>query len=543
MEVNPVAGAAGCRARFGDNKRSEGGAVRPQDENTTTAMPGPRIALGAFMLESNAHSPVATREEFAANYWLAGAAMQADWESAHPLCPMTLSGFIEAMSDGGEWTPLPLAGASVGASGPVEHGFFLEVAGEIESRLRAALPVDGVYLSLHGAAIGTGEVDPDGAILERVRRVVGPSVPVIATLDLHANVSEKMVREASVLVAYRTNPHVDMAERGAECAQLMRECLAGARPTAALVRLPLIPPSVTQNTKSGPYADILAYGQSRIDARVMNVSISSGFSLGDTPKNGMSVVVTTRDDAALARRSAREIAGKAWDDRHRYVPNLTSLEDATAMALACGRDATRPALLFADVADNPGGGGRGNTVWILQSFVEAGVQGALLGIFFDPPLAAEAHALGVGSRFHARFNRDEAHPLSGKFEHEAVVERLHEGTIIGRRGISAGHTIVLGKMALLRVGGLRVVVVSVRQQCKDTAMFEEMGVDIGAARSVIVKSRGHFRAAFDLHFPDDRIVEVDVPGLTTPVLSRVPYRDVPRPIYPLDPDMQWSPPA
>ncbi len=98
-------------------------------------------------------------------------------------------------------------------------------------------------------------------------------------------------------------------------------------------------------------------------------------------------------------------------------------------------------------------------------------------------------------------------------------------------------------MALLRVGGVRVVVVSVRQQCKDTAMFEELGLDIAAARSVIVKSRGHFRAAFDLHFPDERIVEVDVPGLTTPVLSRVPFRDVPRPIYPLDPDMQWSPPA
>jgi len=506
-------------------------------------MSTPRIAVGAFMLESNAHSPVATREEFAANYHLEGAAMQADWEGAHPRCPMTLSGFVAAMSAAGQWTPLPLLGASVGASGPVEHAYFLEIADGIASRLRAALPVDGVYLSLHGAAIGTQEVDPDGVILERVRRVVGPDVPVLATLDLHANVSEKMVHEADVLVAYRTNPHVDMAERGAECAQLMRECLAGARPTAAFVKLPLIPPSVTQNTKSGPYADLLAFGQAKIDARVMNVSISSGFSLGDTPKNGMSVIVTTRNDAALATRLAREIAQRAWDERHRYVPNLISLEDATTMALACGRDASRPALLFADVADNPGGGGRGNTVWILKSFVEAGVEGAILGIFFDPLLAAEAHTLGVGARFVARFNRDETNELSGRFEHEALVERLHHGNIVGRRGISAGHTIVLGKMALLRVDSVRVVVVSVRQQCKDTAMFEALGLDIAAARSVIVKSRGHFRAAFDLHFPDGQIMEVDVPGLTTPVLSRVPWRSVPRPIYPLDPDLQWSPPA
>lgn len=147
------------------------------------------------------------------------------------------------------------------------------MADGIASRLRAALPVDGVFLSLHGAAIGTGEVDPDGVILERVRELVGPDVPVIATLDLHANVSRRMVDAASVLVAYRTNPHVDMHERGEESARLMREMLAGTKAAAGFVKLPMIPPSVTQNTKSGPYADIIAYGQSKIDGRVMNVSV------------------------------------------------------------------------------------------------------------------------------------------------------------------------------------------------------------------------------------------------------------------------------
>jgi microcystin degradation protein MlrC len=212
------------------------------------------------------------------------------------------------------------------------------------------------------------------------------------------------------------------------------------------------------------------------------------------------------------------------------------------MAVACGTDASKPALLFADVADNPGGGGRGNTVWILKSYYEAKVEGALLGIFFDPELAAEAHRLGQGASFHAQFNRSETHPLSGQFAADAVVEGLHDGNIVGTRGISAGHGITLGPMVLLRVAGIRVVVVSVRQQCKDTAMFEAFGIDIAQARSVIVKSRGHFRAAFDLLFSDERIIEVDVPGLTTPILSRVPYRNVPRPIFPLDADTAWNPP-
>lgn len=492
------------------------------------------------MLESNGHSPVATREEFAANFIAQGAELEADWNSEHPLSPLTLTGFVEAMNAAGAWSPLPLYCSMVGASGPVDHAYFVEVIDALERGLRAALPVDGVFLSLHGGAIGTREDDPEGAILERLRSVVGPKVPIVATLDLHANVSRKMVDNADALVAYRTNPHVDMAERGAECAGLLREMLAGVEGTAAFVKLPFIPPSVAQNTKSGPYADIIAYGQSKLDSRVMNVSVVSGFSLGDSVKNGMSVVVTTRGDRALAESLARDIGQKAWDDRGRYVPNLTSLEDATRMALACGEDPSLPPLLFADVADNPGGGGRGNTVWILEAFHKAGVQGALLGVFYDPVLAAQAHSRGRLAKFKARFNRDESHPLSGKFEAEVEVIGLNDGQIIGKRGIAAGHTINLGKMALLMVGGIRVVVISVRQQCKDTAMFECFGIDIAQARSVVVKSRGHFRAAFDIFFPDDRIIEVDAPGLTTPILTRVPYRNVPRPIFPLDPEMTWQ---
>ena len=492
------------------------------------------------MLESNGRSPLATREEFAQNFIAYGAGLESDWKSDHPRAPLTLTGFVDAMNASGPWTALPLMCAMVGASGPVEERFFNEVVEEHGERLRAALPVDGVFLSLHGGAIGVAEDDPEGAILERMRAVVGPSIPILATLDLHANVSRKMVENASALVAYRTNPHVDMAERGAECAALMREMLGGVRSAAAFVKLPFIPPSVAQNTKSGPYADIIAYGQSKVDRRVMNVSVVSGFSLGDSVKNGMSVIVTTRGDGPLARALARDIAQKAWDDRKRYVPRLTSLEDATRMALECGRDPTRPALLFADVADNPGGGGRGNTVWILEAFHNAGVQGVLLGIVYDPVLAAEARSRGKGTRFRARFNRDETHELSGRFEAEAEVLGLHDGNLVGERGISAGHTINLGSMALLQVGGIRVVVVSVRQQAKDTVMFECFGIPIAQARSVVVKSRGHFRAAFDLLFSDDRIIEVDVPGLTTPILTRVPYRNVPRPIYPLDPEMTWT---
>jgi microcystin degradation protein MlrC len=501
----------------------------------------PRIALGAFMLESNGHAPPATRAEFEAGCWLEGAALATDLSRPAPRAPTALTGFIRAMDGGRPWVPVPLVAAAAGASGPMEQDVFDDLVHRIEHGLRGSLPLDGVFLSLHGAASATVEVDPDGVLLARVRAVVGPDVPVIATLDLHANVSRAMVDHADVLIAFVTNPHVDMAERGAEAAAAMRAMLGGMRPRAGFVKLPMIPPATSQNTDAGPYADAIAFGRSFLDDQVMNVSISSGFSLGDTPKNGLSVVVTTRTDAARAQAVAADIARFIWSSRGRWTARLLPLAEAVRRARQVGADPHTAPLLFADVADNPGGGGRGNTVWILEAFHAADVQGAVLGVFNDPELAAEAHLLGPGARFTAHFNRVETNHFSHSFVAEAEVLALHEGRIVGRRGIYAGREVDMGPMALLRIGGLRVAVATQRRQLCEPAMLEALGVDIGALRSLVVKSRGHFRAGFDERFTPDRILEVDVPGLTTVMLDRVPWRAVPRPIWPLDPEMDWAP--
>jgi len=505
-------------------------------------MPTPRIALAGFMLESNGHSPVATKAEFEALGYFGGNALAEDLAKANPRNSATMTGFVEGMNGGRDWTMVPIVSAYGGASGPVDQAFFEEFVAKLAAGFKAAMPLDGVFLSLHGAATATGDVDPDATVLRAVRGIVGSDVPILATLDLHANVSQAMVDLADVMSSYLTNPHVDMRERGIECAAIMRAMLGGMRPKSAFVKLPLIPPSVTQNTKSGPYADIIKYGQSKLDHEILNVSICSGFSLGDTPKNGMSITVAACTSAERAREVAIDIAKTCWADRQRYVPKMTSIEDATRMAVAAGKDPKRPSLLFADVADNPGGGGRGNTAWILEAFHKAGAEGVLLGIFNDPALADEAHAKGKGATFAARFNRDETDQFSKPFTAEATVEAIHDGNVVGRRGVVAGRQLHYGRTALLKVGGIKVVVISIRQQCCDPIAFEMFGLDIAKARSVIVKSRGHFRAGFDEFFPDDRIIEVDVPGLTTPVLSRVPYRNVPRPIFPLDPDTSWTPP-
>ena len=232
----------------------------------------PRIAIGSFMLESNAHSPVSTRGEFAQNVLVEPEHLLADLASAHPKSPGCLAGFYDGMQRIGDWTPVAMIAAAVGASGPIDQDWFDEIVASMIASLKRALaegPLDAVFLSLHGAAIATVEVDPDGALLAAVRAVVGDSVPILATLDLHGNVSSAMVQHADYLSAYLTNPHVDTHERGAECARALHDALMrGQRWHRAFVKLPFIPPSVTQNTErkpgaNTPYGDISFWPEPR----------------------------------------------------------------------------------------------------------------------------------------------------------------------------------------------------------------------------------------------------------------------------------------
>jgi microcystin degradation protein MlrC len=311
----------------------------------------------------------------------------------------------------------------------------------------------------------------------------------------------------------------------------------------AFIRLPLTPPSVTLLTAEGPYADLMDYGQTLVGGPVANVSIAGGFVFGDMPKCGLTITVTARSDLTAARRTALAIARRGWAERERYARVLMSVDEAVAAARDAATGASG-AIILADTADNPGGGGRGNTAWLLDALHTARVPDVVLGVFVDPALAADAHAAGIGQRLHAVFNRQES-AFSRRFEAEAVIEAVSDGSAIGRRGVSAGRRFNLGPAALLRLegSGMRVVVGSLRRQLAEPMMLEMFGIDIAAIKCLVVKSRGHFRAGFDEFFPPERIHEVDAPGLTSPILRNFAWKRLPRPVFPLDPDTVWQEPA
>ncbi|ANN78374.1 M81 family metallopeptidase [Bordetella flabilis] len=502
-----------------------------------------RIALLGFAIESNRFAPVATRDDFEARAYLAGDDLMRDARSPAPRMTPEIPAFVRRMDSTGAWTPVPILFTNAESGGPVEHGFFADTLAQFETRLRAALPVDAVYICEHGAAITTQEDDPDGLVFACVRRIVGPHVPVVATVDLHANISDRMVDEVDTLISYRRNPHVDMAERGAEAADVLRELVAGMRVEVAHVRLPVCAPPTQLLTApgTGPYADMIQKAEALADPQIVNVSAVGGFAYGDTPKNGLTVLVTTRGDADLAARTALDLATPAWRDRAAFFPHLTSMDDAVSLAVAAGQHPERPPVLLADVADNPGGGARGNTPFLLRALIEAGAQGVIMGVVTDAELAADAHACGRGGTLQARLNRSETTRYSEPFEATATVLALHGGKGVGRRGQLAGCSFDLGPSALLAMGGVKVVVITHRHQCHEPSFFEMFGLDIAAARTVVVKSRGHFRAAFDEFFPPERIYSVDAPGLTSPILARFDFGRLPRPVVPLDPDTGWTP--
>ena len=447
----------------------------------------PRIAILGFSIECNKFAPPATKAHFLARTYLEGDDIVTEARGATPTMLPETPGFVAAMDAAGPWQPIGVALAMSEPNGPVEHEFFKELLATIERLLTAALPVDGVYICAHGAAVTTEEDDPEGVLFELVRRIVGPEVPVVATFDLHANVSDRMVETIDAFVGYRTNPHLDMRERGAEAAAILRDLLAGMETELVRVRLPIVPPTVTLLTASGPYAEMIALGQRRqaeIGPAVVNVSAMGGFAYSDTAKNGLTVVVTARrGERETAADLAREIARCGWDNRARFYPTLTSLKEAVAKALVASRDPSLPALCFADVADNPGGGGRGNTMYLLRAFFEAGVKGVMFGVIYDPDLAAEAHRHGLHYHFEARFNRSETTNFSEPWTAPTRVAALSDGNCVGRRGIYAGLRLALGPCAALAIGGIIVVVVSHRVQCADPVFFEMMGLDIAKARA------------------------------------------------------------
>ncbi|HAA93034.1 MAG TPA: MlrC family protein 3 [Rhodospirillaceae bacterium] len=500
-----------------------------------------RIGIVSIMLEVNSFCPVTTEEDFKKSCYLVGEEILEEAAKDAPILAREIKPFIKTMNETGDWTPVPTICTYYEPWGPIDEGFFKRYLADVRKMLEDAAPLDGVYICNHGAMAATHDEDPDGELYEMVRDVVGPEIPVVVTVDLHANISERMIDNADIIISYKTNPHVDQPERATEAAHILRRMLEGERFAKARVRLPITPPSVRLLTAPrGTYADAIRAATKAQEENddLVSVSVVGSFSFADLSKCGLTAMAYG-EQAAVDEITDR-LAPEIWAGREDFLVRLTPIEDAVAQAVAAGQSGGAKKVCLADVADNPGGGGCGNTTGLLLPLIEAGVENVCFGLFSDPAVAAEAHENGIGAKFEATFNREPAYDFTETFTREVEVLALSDGFVPGRRGCRAGRTMKIGPAAALKLGGMTLLVISRRMQMYDPALIEAFGLDIASFSTVALKSRGHFRAGFDIFFENDEIFEVDAPGMTTPVLTRFDWKALPRPCYPVDEDAVWD---
>ena len=403
-------------------------------------------------------------------------------------------GFINAaLAQGHTVRTVIWAGASPSAH--VTRDAYERIAGEIVDAARAG-GFDAIYLDLHGAMVAEHLDDGEGELLARVRALVGPGLPVVASLDLHANVTAQMLREADALAAFRTYPHVDMAVTGEHAARLLAaRVAAGGKWVRAERRLPFLIPINGMCTmlqpSQGVYQELERLEQT---PGVASISFAPGFPAADFPECGP-VVWAYGTDADAVERVTEALYQRVLELEPQWSPDFLAPADAVKRAQALAAGASRP-VVIADTQDNPGAGGDTNTTGMLRALVEANAQNAALGLFYDPEAVRQATAAGIGNKVRLRLGGQSGVAGDAPFEGEFVVETLSPGKLRFDGPMMNGMDVDLEAVAGLRLGGVRVVVSATKTQMLDRNLFRVGGVQPEEMAILVVKSSVHFRADF-----------------------------------------------
>lgn len=488
-----------------------------------------RIAIGGIIHETHTFAPERTDlDSFARQGVYTDDALIQHFTGS----PTAIGGTLEGLSRAA-YTALPLLYAAAMPAGIVTRAAYTTLVEDLLTRLANAGHIDGVLLMLHGAMVAEEQDDCEGEILERARAIVGPTTPLIATLDMHGNVSPAMVDATDALVAFDTNPHLDTFERGLEAAAILVRMLEdGLRPVQALQHPPLLLSALTTWTQQLPLRAVHARAQTwERDPRVVAISVMGGFAYADTPHSGMSVIVTTDGDRALAHTIAGDLATCAMDERQAAAYYGVAVDAAIQQAL----DVEAGPVILADIGDNIGGGSPGDGTILLHALIAAQAQGAVI-VLADPEAVDAATRAGIGATVELLVGGKADHMHGDPVALTGTVERLTDGnfTTAGTDHFAQiyGRTVAMGRCAVVVSDGVRLLLTERKTPPGDLMQLRSQGIIPEEQRIIVVKSAVAFRGAYE---PIAKaIIEVDTPGLCTADLRRFTYRKLPRPIFPLD---------
>ncbi len=446
----------------------------------------------------------------------------------------SFAGFFDGAEKHG-YLLVPIVAVWATPSGTVTADALTTLVDDLVAAIAATRP-DGVLLALHGAMVSEVDDDADGWLLQRVRETVGADVPIVATLDLHANISQRMVDYADILIGYDTYPHVDQRERARDASDLIvRLIRKEIRPTPSLVKPPMMPTSQRMTTGNEPMASIMALAD-EIEGRrgVLNVTVAGGFPPANTADTGMSVLVTTDNNPALAASVSNELARFAWERRSQFLGGVATWQDA---ADAIRGNPGGP-LVLVDIGDNPWTGGPGDSAELLRFLLAEGVSRAALASIVDPQAVQRCIAAGPGAtvRLELGGHVDGRHgePLAV----EGYVRLISDGRYRNLGPMHAGVEVNLGPSVVLVVDGIEVLVTTFAETPIDLNVFRAHGIEPTDRNVVALKGKGHFRAAFEPIA--SRVVLVEGPGITGADLQRLNFTKLTRPIWPIDTSVEWD---
>lgn len=491
-----------------------------------------RIAIGCFAQESHSFSPVpGSWQHFGPQEVQRGPAMFEGLSGAR----IELSGALQvARQPEIELLPLLAARASSSA-GPMLDEVFQTLRDELLAALQASMPLDGVLLILHGAMLTQSCPDASGALLEAARAIIGPQVPLVASLDLHANVTRRMAAQASALVGYHTAPHVDMYETGQRAMRLLVDSVAGrVRPRMAWRYLPMILPAENGCTTHGPLAEVMTRAEAiSRQPGILDVSVFSVQPWLDVPEVGCSVVVVGDGEAQRVGQAAESLADEFWRRRTAFEVSLVP----TAQAIRRALDSARHPFVLADSADAPSSGAPGDSTVVLSELLRADPQRDCLLNIVDPPAVAAMLQAGVGQQVTLRLGAGFSQSFYQPLEVTGYVQLLSDGDFVhkgpGFRGVVSHR----GRTGVLRIGRIYLVVMERPVIQWDPELYRSLGLEPADAQIVVVKSPAAFRAAYEPLAAE--ILILDAPGVCSPNLRSLPFRRVRRPLYPLDEIEDW----
>jgi len=441
-----------------------------------------------------------------------------------------LGGFFDVLDPQQSCRLVPVLGLNASPGPVTAQSIWQQVTDTLLQAIEAHAPVDGVLLALHGAMVTEELEDGEGALLQAIRQKVGSKVPIMTTLDLHANMTERMVENATAFFPCDYYPHTDFYEAGVRAARCMWRTVCGEiKPVMKWNKLDLIFPYVP--TAGEHFAPLLQKAQAwRDNGTLLDATICHGFFAGDIYEQGAAVLTVSNADGEKAQHLADELAADVWSARKLLDRDFYTPQEAIAQAL---RAQQWPAVL-ADVADNPGSGATTDSVVLLRHLLDAGVEDAALAVLYDPQVVEQARQAGEGAVIETELGGKLAPEITGGPLHcTALVEKLTDGCYRNRDTMNQGVAMCLGNCALLKIGGVQVIVCSRHTQPYDLEVYRHCGIQPETRKLLVVKSAAHFRASFAT--VAKAIYDVETPALGPMRPQMLPLSHSRRPIYPLDP--------